>query len=120
MEDEQGQTVPDFDVFDERCPSRGALLDVTGRWGALTLLALASGATRFGEIHRMIGGSSERMLAQTLRSLEADGLVTRGGAARGRPAGYALTGPGREVASRVERLVDALYGALAVGSPQEG
>ena len=118
MEDAQGQTVPDFDVFDERCPSRGALLDVTGRWGALTLLALARGATRFGEVHRMIGGSSERMLAQTLRSLEADGLVNRGGAARGPSAGYVLTGPGREVAARVEGLVDALYGALAVALPQ--
>lgn len=118
MEDAQGQTVPAFDVFDERCPSRGALLDVTGRWGALTLLALARGATRFGEIHRMIGGSNERMLAQTLRSLEADGLVTRGGAGRGRSAGYALTGPGGEVAVRVDGLVDALYGALAATLPQ--
>ncbi|WP_075888541.1 winged helix-turn-helix transcriptional regulator [Actinomyces provencensis] len=119
MEDARHRVAPAFDVFDERCPSRGALLDVTGRWGALTLLALARGATRFGEIHRMIGGSNERMLARTLRSLETDGLVSRGSVAPGRSAGYSLTGAGCEVAARVEGLVDALYGALAVGLQQD-
>jgi len=108
---------PPFDVFDEHCPSRGALLDVTGRWGALTLLALARGATRFGEIHRMIGGSNERMLARTLRSLEEDGLVARRPASPTVPAGYRLTPAGGEVAGHVEGLVGSLYAALAATVP---
>lgn len=102
-----------YDVFDADCPSRVALLDATGRWGALTMLALARGAGRFGELHHMIGGSNERMLALTLRALEADGLVARVPAAPGRRAGYELTGPGREVAAALDTLVGSLYGALS-------
>ncbi len=65
------------DVFARDCHSRGALLNVTGRWGTLALAALAEGPYRFGALRRRVDGVSERMLAQTLQQLERDGLVHR-------------------------------------------
>lgn len=65
------------DVLAERCPSREVLNDVTSRWGVLVLLALLEGKQRFSELRRMIGGISEKMLAQTLQRLETDGFVER-------------------------------------------
>lgn len=65
------------DVMAERCPSRAVLNDVTSRWGVLVLLALREGKQRFGELRRLIGGISEKMLAQTLQKLETDGFVER-------------------------------------------
>ena len=57
---------PDFDVFSPRCPSRQTLETVTGRWGSLTLAALADGPLRFGALRRGVAGISEKMLSQTL------------------------------------------------------
>ena len=68
---------PVIDVFDPRCPSRSILRDVTGRWAPLVLMALNDGACRFGELHRTIGGSNERMLSQTLATLTDDKLISR-------------------------------------------
>ena len=65
------------DVLAEHCPSRGVLNDVTSRWGVLVLLALREGKLRFGDLRRMVGGISEKMLAQTLQKLENDGFVER-------------------------------------------
>ena len=66
-----------YDVFAKACPSRGTLEHVTGRWGALTLGALHEGSLRFNELRRRVDGVSEKMLSQTLQSLERDGLVHR-------------------------------------------
>ncbi|SBT17804.1 putative HTH-type transcriptional regulator YybR [Marinomonas gallaica] len=66
------------DVFSNKCPSREVLRHVTGRWGMLVFLALRDGeAKRFSHLRRTIQGVSEKMLAQTLQQLEADGFVTR-------------------------------------------
>lgn len=59
------------------CPSRIVLDHVTSRWGVLVLVALSQGSLRWGELRRTVEGVSEKMLAQTLRTLEADGLVER-------------------------------------------
>ncbi len=59
------------------CPSRLVLAHLTSRWGALVMIALATGTHRFSALRRQIGGVSERMLAQTLQQLEADGMVRR-------------------------------------------
>ena len=59
------------------CPSRQVLTHVTNRWGSLVMIALTGGTQRFSGLRRQIGGVSERMLAQTLQQLEADGLVRR-------------------------------------------
>ena len=70
-----------FNVFAKSCPSRRTLENVTGRWGSLTLGALYEGGSRFNELRRRVDGVSEKMLSQTLHSLERDGLVTARGAA---------------------------------------
>jgi len=50
---------------------------VTSLWGVLALVALHGGTMRFSELRRRVGGVSEKMLAQTLQVLEADGFVDR-------------------------------------------
>jgi DNA-binding HxlR family transcriptional regulator len=59
------------------CPCRD-LLDLVGsKWTALAIGALENGPMRFGELKRRLEGISQKMLTQTLRTLERDGLVTR-------------------------------------------
>ncbi|MGW4647092.1 winged helix-turn-helix transcriptional regulator [Kitasatospora sp. NPDC004289] len=65
------------DVNDRMCPSRGVLEHVTSRWGVLVLIALAEREYRFSELRRRVAGVSEKMLAQTLQTLERDGFVER-------------------------------------------
>ena len=50
---------------------------VTSKWGVLVLLALSTARLRWGELRRDVEGISEKMLAATLRTLEADGIVLR-------------------------------------------
>lgn len=59
------------------CPSRAVLQHLTSRWGTLVMIALATGTHRFSGLRRQIGGVSDRMLAQTLQQMEADGFVHR-------------------------------------------
>lgn len=87
------------------CPSRGVLLHVTSRWGVLVLLVLGDGMHRFSEMRRKIGGVSEKMLAQTLQALEADGFVQRKSLPVVPPhVEYTLTALGTEVAEHVGKL----------------
>ncbi|HXH34780.1 MAG TPA: helix-turn-helix domain-containing protein [Plantibacter sp.] len=64
-------------VLPAACPTRTVLDHVTSKWGVLVLLALSDGTHRWGELRRVVQGISEKMLAQTLRTLEQDGLVVR-------------------------------------------
>jgi len=66
-----------IDVFDETCPSRRALTLVADRWSVLVLAAVANGVSRNGELLRRVRGVSQKMLTQTLRELERNGLVER-------------------------------------------
>ena len=66
-----------FDMFKSACPSRQVLDRVADRWTALVLLALSEGTMRFSELRRRIEGVSQKMLTQTLRGLERDGLAVR-------------------------------------------
>jgi DNA-binding HxlR family transcriptional regulator len=59
------------------CPSRAVLARIGEKWSMLTLVCLAKGPVRFGSLRRTIEGVSQKMLTQTLRNLEHDGLVTR-------------------------------------------
>lgn len=61
----------------ENCPIRDVLDRIGDRWSLLVLLTLKDGTLRFTELKREIGDISQRMLAQTLRHLEQDGLLTR-------------------------------------------
>ncbi len=60
------------------CPIRSILSRLGDKWSILVLVSLeANGTMRFGDLHRVIADISQRMLTVTLRSLEADGLVSR-------------------------------------------
>jgi DNA-binding HxlR family transcriptional regulator len=64
-------------VLNQNCESRQALDRIADKWTCLIVYALLQGPRRHGELKRMIEGISQKMLTQTLRSMEADGLVTR-------------------------------------------
>ena len=59
------------------CPIRNVLDRIGGKWTVLILAALAARPRRFGALHRMVPDISKRMLTQTLRDLERDGLAIR-------------------------------------------
>ncbi len=59
------------------CPIRNVLDRIGDKWTMLALAALAATPRRFSELHRIMPDISKRMLTQTLRGLERDGLVTR-------------------------------------------
>ncbi len=65
------------DVFNAECPARKALSLVADKWTLLVLLALLGGAKRHGALKRKLTGITQKMLTQTLRRLERDGLVRR-------------------------------------------
>jgi len=65
------------DVFNANCDSRQVLALLADRWSMLVIYALSGGVRRHGELKRMIGGISQKMLTQTLRALEHDGIVRR-------------------------------------------
>src|SRR5450432_528029 len=64
-------------VLKPQCPSRIVLDRIADKWTALIIQVLAKGAQRYAALQREIGGISQKMLTQTLRSLERDGLVLR-------------------------------------------
>jgi DNA-binding HxlR family transcriptional regulator len=65
-------------VFSENCGSQQVLELIADKWSALVIYyALAQGTKRYSELQREIGGVSQKMLTQTLRSLERDGFVER-------------------------------------------
>ncbi|MBD8893551.1 winged helix-turn-helix transcriptional regulator [Roseibium litorale] len=93
-------------VLSERCPSREILSHLTSRWGVLVLIALLEHTHRFSELRRKVGGVSEKMLAQTLQTLEADGFVLRQSFPVVPPhVEYSLTPLGEEAALKVRDFV---------------
>jgi len=95
------------EVFSDKCPSRDILKHVTNRWGGLVLVALLQGMHRFSDLRRKLSGVSEKMLAQTLQTLEQDGFVLRVSYPVVPPhVEYSLTPLGEELAKQVELLVD--------------
>src|SRR5881628_1247043 len=64
-------------VLEPQCPSRLVLDRIADKWTALVIQILARGTMRYAQLQRQIGGISQKMLTQTLRSLERDGLVRR-------------------------------------------
>jgi len=87
------------------CPQRLILEHVTSRWGTLVLIALLERSYRFSELRRQVGGVSEKMLAQTLQTLERDGFVLRDAKPVIPPrVDYTLTPLGKEAAIQVRTL----------------
>lgn len=109
----QGGGPWEFDVFGCACPSRTVLEHVTGRWGVLILAALHRHPLRFSALRRRVAGVSEKMLAQTLQSLERDGFVRREVHAVFPPrVEYSLTPAGEETAGRLLSLIEVLEGLM--------
>ena len=95
------------EVLSPGCPSRRLLGDITSKWGVLVLISLSRGPLRWSGLLRAIGGISEKMLAQTLRTFEADGLVLRDARPVVPPhVVYSLTGEGRQVTDLLLPLVE--------------
>ncbi|MEU8821088.1 helix-turn-helix domain-containing protein [Actinoplanes sp. NPDC048796] len=97
----------EMDLLDAACPSRDVFVDLADKWVLLMLMSLRErGAQRYSELQRSVGGISRKMLAQTLRTMERDGLVSRTvhGEAAPPQVIYALTPLGAEIAEETKVL----------------
>ncbi|TLF78239.1 winged helix-turn-helix transcriptional regulator [Nocardia cyriacigeorgica] len=65
------------DAYSAKCPTRQVLDHIAGKWTVLVVDALLGGTMRYTDLSRRIEGVSQKMLTQTLRSLENDGFITR-------------------------------------------
>ncbi|AHG85333.1 winged helix-turn-helix transcriptional regulator [Bibersteinia trehalosi] len=96
-------------VLAKDCPSRLILNHLTSRWGSLVMIVLRQGTKRFSEIRREIDGVSEKMLAETLKQLEQDGMIVRHAFDTVPPhVEYHLTEYGEQAAEKIYGLVDWL------------
>lgn len=68
---------PAWNVMLATCPSRTSLARIANKWTAMIVIALSDGSLRFGEVRAAVDGISGKVLAETLRELERDGIVTR-------------------------------------------
>ena len=101
----QSEALAKYDTGEAMCPYRLVLEHLTSRWGVLVLIELLERPYRFSELRRAIGRVSEKMLTQTLQTLERDGLVHRDAKPVIPPrVDYSLTGLGREAAQQVRAL----------------
>lgn len=100
-----GRACPPANVYAEACPSRAILELIADKWTLLILPALRRGPMRNGDLMRLIGGVSQKMLTQTLRELERNGLVSRIDYHEIPPrVEYALTDLGHSLSETVRRL----------------
>lgn len=110
-----------YDVYEERCPTRLVLDRLADKWALLILDRLETGPVRFNQLRRDIKGVSQKVLSQTLKKLERDGLVSRAVFATVPvTVEYALTPLGRTLTETVaalahwaERNMDAVLAAQA-------
>jgi DNA-binding HxlR family transcriptional regulator len=68
---------PEISVCNAQCPSRQVLDLIADKWAAIAIYRLSKGTKRYNELQKEIGGISQKMLTQTLRNLERDGIVNR-------------------------------------------
>ena len=66
-----------WDLYSAACPTRRLLDRIADKWTVLVLGLLSDGPIRFNQLRRRIEGISQKMLSQTLKSMERDGLVSR-------------------------------------------
>lgn len=96
-----------WNPYDRNCPSRQVLDRAGDRWTVLVVGSLARGPLRFSELANKVDGVSQKMLTQTLRNLERDGLVTRTMHAQIPPrVDYQLTEAGMSLAQPMKALED--------------
>jgi DNA-binding HxlR family transcriptional regulator len=93
------QSKTEYDAYLASCPARQVLDVLTNKWVCLVITALSDGPRRHSDLARTIAGVSQKMLTQTLRLLERDGLVSRTVTAQVPVrVDYELTGLGRDFA----------------------
>lgn len=68
---------PEPDIFNANCPTQQVLDTIANKWSVIVVYSLSFGTKRHSELQRQISGVSQKMLTQTLRNLERDGLVER-------------------------------------------
>lgn len=95
------------DVYAANCPTRQLLDRIGDKWSVLILTLLGEETLRFNELKRRVDGVSQKMLSQTLRTLERDGLAFR----TARPTvpvtvSYSITPLGRELLGAMQMLID--------------
>lgn len=97
--------IPRWNAYSQDCPTRLVLDRVADKWTVLVLGLLGDGPVRFNQLRRAVEGLSQKVLSQTLRRLERDGLVSRT-AFPTVPVTveYTLTPLGRTLATAVDAL----------------
>ncbi|MGB3469876.1 MAG: helix-turn-helix domain-containing protein [Erythrobacter sp.] len=99
--------LPIPDPYNANCPSRLLLSDIADKWTLLLLPLLAQGPQRTGELKRKAEGISQKMLTQTLRTLEQNGLVERRDYQTVPPkVDYRLTRLGRSLSDLLAQIDD--------------
>jgi DNA-binding HxlR family transcriptional regulator len=68
---------PPWDVMVATCPSRTSLAKIANKWTAMIVIALSDGPLRFGALREAVDGISGKVLTETLRDLERDGILSR-------------------------------------------
>lgn len=95
------------DAYARECPTRQLLDRIGDKWSVLILLLLGEEEMRFNRLKRRIDGVSQKMLSQTLRSLERDGLVTRHAVATVPvTVSYRITPLGRDLTASLRLMID--------------
>ncbi|GLY88445.1 winged helix-turn-helix transcriptional regulator [Actinoallomurus iriomotensis] len=101
------ETIEQGDAFDPDCPTRLVLDRIGDRWTVLILLTLRDGPRRFTELRRKVNGVTPKVLTQTLRAMERDGLVTREVYAEVPPrVEYTLTALGMSLQTPIQAITD--------------
>lgn len=94
---------PEWTVFSSSCPSRASLARVANKWTAMIVVLLHEEPLRFSELHRGVDGITKKVLVDTLRALERDGMLVRALHADGH-ARYQLTPLGRTLHEPLQAL----------------
>jgi len=103
-----------YDVLAAACPTRQVINRIGDRWSLLVLYALEAGTLRFQELRRAVDGISQKMLTQTLRLLERDGLVAREIYPTVPPrVEYSLTPMGRSLSGHIAGIREWAYTNMA-------
>ena len=100
-------TIGRGDAFDPDCPTRVVLDRIGDKWTVLVINALHDGPLRFSELRARIGGVAAKVLTQTLRAMERDGLLTRTVHAQVPPrVDYELTPLGASLTAPIQALTE--------------
>jgi DNA-binding HxlR family transcriptional regulator len=95
------------DAFDVDCPTRVVLDRIGDKWTVLVVSALSTGTLRFTQLRARVGNVAPKVLTQTLRALERDGILTRTVYAQVPPrVEYRLTELGHSLVTPIAAIQD--------------